>query len=81
LSDRQLHRLDEASKIELGYPHDFLATGMVRQHIYGGMFDLIDNHRAAHQLASTSAAKPPTPKRTETETDNESDNYLEEFVN
>jgi aryl-alcohol dehydrogenase-like predicted oxidoreductase len=79
LSEQQMHRLNEASKIELGYPHDFLATGMVRQHIYGGMFDLIDSNRSPKQLASTRAATASTRQRRETET--ESENYPEEFIN
>jgi diketogulonate reductase-like aldo/keto reductase len=43
LSPDHLHRLDAASAIELGFPHDFLrsATGV----IYGGMFDRIRRHR------------------------------------
>jgi diketogulonate reductase-like aldo/keto reductase len=40
-----VQRLDQVSRIALGYPHDFLASGMVRHHTYGGMFQAIDNHR------------------------------------
>jgi aryl-alcohol dehydrogenase-like predicted oxidoreductase len=45
LSREQLTRLDEASKIEVGFPHDFLAGGDIRTYMYGGMADVIDNHR------------------------------------
>ena len=43
LSKNQLTRLDEMSRIELGFPHDFLEQG--KQYIYGETFPLIDNHR------------------------------------
>lgn len=43
LSPEHLNRLDTASRIELGFPHDFLrsAAGV----IYGGMFEQIRRHR------------------------------------
>jgi aryl-alcohol dehydrogenase-like predicted oxidoreductase len=44
LPEKALQRLDEASKIELGFPHDFLVQG--RQFVFGETFPLIDNHRA-----------------------------------
>ncbi|MBP2680126.1 MAG: putative oxidoreductase, aryl-alcohol dehydrogenase like protein [Deltaproteobacteria bacterium] len=44
LGPEQLARLDEASKIDLGFPHDFLAQA--RSYIFGKTFPLIDNHRA-----------------------------------
>jgi aryl-alcohol dehydrogenase-like predicted oxidoreductase len=44
LSDEALQRLEEASKIELGFPHDFLVR--TRSIVYGEVFPLIDNHRA-----------------------------------
>ena len=34
--------LDEASRIELGFPHDFYARDMVRKFVYGGTRDLLD---------------------------------------
>ena len=46
LSAEHLARLDAASKIELGFPHDFLASGEIENIVYGGMFDKIDNHRS-----------------------------------
>ncbi|MGG3622212.1 aldo/keto reductase [Bacillus gobiensis] len=45
LSADHLKQLDEASKIELGFPHDFLKTDHVRSVIHGETFSLIDNHR------------------------------------
>jgi aryl-alcohol dehydrogenase-like predicted oxidoreductase len=41
LSAEQLKALDEASRIELGFPHDFYAKEMVRTFIYGGLRDRI----------------------------------------
>ena len=46
LTAEQLARLDEASKIELGFPHDFFKRDTVRGYVYGGTRELIDNHRA-----------------------------------
>ena len=43
LSQEQMNRLDDASRIELGFPLDFL--GGVRQIVYGKTFPLIDDHR------------------------------------
>ena len=43
LTEGQMHQLHEVSKIELGYPHDFLANA--QELIYGGTFEKIDNHR------------------------------------
>ncbi len=41
LSAEQMKALDEASRVELGFPHDFYAREMVRTLIYGGMRDQI----------------------------------------
>jgi len=38
-------RLDEVSKIELGFPHDFLASEGVREVAFAGTFDKIINYR------------------------------------
>jgi aryl-alcohol dehydrogenase-like predicted oxidoreductase len=43
LSPEHLARLDRASQISLGFPHDFLA--MAKPFIYGETFPLIDDHR------------------------------------
>jgi len=45
LSSGHLKRLDEASQIELGFPHDFLTQDGVRDIVYAGMYSQIDNHR------------------------------------
>jgi aryl-alcohol dehydrogenase-like predicted oxidoreductase len=45
LSEAQLRRLDEASRIELGFPHDFYAREMVRNFAYAGLRDRIDARR------------------------------------
>jgi aryl-alcohol dehydrogenase-like predicted oxidoreductase len=41
LSADQLKTLDEASRIELGFPHDLYAKEMVRALAYGGLRDQI----------------------------------------
>lgn len=43
LGPSQLAALDAASRVDLGFPHDFLLRG--RQYIYGKTFPLIDDHR------------------------------------
>ena len=45
LSDDQIQRLNEVSKIELGFPHDFLFTDAIRNIIYGGIYSSIYDHR------------------------------------
>jgi diketogulonate reductase-like aldo/keto reductase len=40
-SAEQMKALDEASRVELGFPHDFDAREMVRTFVYGGMRDPI----------------------------------------
>lgn len=42
LSDAQAAKLEAASAIDLGFPHDFLRE--TRHFTYGGMFDRIDRH-------------------------------------
>lgn len=44
LSSDQLKRLDEKSKIQLGFPHDFMSEA-AKIFLYGNTFSLIDNHR------------------------------------
>ena len=41
LSEDQLKTLDEASQIELGFPHDFFTKELPRTFLYGGMRDRI----------------------------------------
>jgi aryl-alcohol dehydrogenase-like predicted oxidoreductase len=44
LDEKQMRQLDEASRIELGFPHDFLAADHIREVVFGGTFDRLDNH-------------------------------------
>jgi aryl-alcohol dehydrogenase-like predicted oxidoreductase len=46
LTEAQLKRIDDISKIELGFPHDFLGSEIIRDIIYGGTFASIRNHRS-----------------------------------
>lgn len=46
LGEEHLSRLDQASSIELGFPHDFVNLESIKQIIYGDKLDLIDDHRA-----------------------------------
>ena len=41
LTTEQLARLDEASAIEMGFPHDFYERPLVKETVYGGMRDSI----------------------------------------
>lgn len=45
LTEAQLLRLHKVSEIELGFPHDFLASDGVLNVIHGGNQDKIHNHR------------------------------------
>jgi aryl-alcohol dehydrogenase-like predicted oxidoreductase len=45
LEPHQMERLQQATSIELGFPHEFLGRDYIRNLIYGGTFDLIDHHR------------------------------------
>ena len=51
LSPEQIEQLDKTSQIKLGFPHDFFKADMVRNFVYNGTFDKIDNHRYS-QLAN-----------------------------
>jgi aryl-alcohol dehydrogenase-like predicted oxidoreductase len=42
LSDEQMVRLNEVSRIERGFPHDFLESERVRDLLFGGTYDKID---------------------------------------
>lgn len=44
LSAEQMEKLSEASKIELGFPHNFLESDNIRDIIFGGTYNKIDNH-------------------------------------
>jgi aryl-alcohol dehydrogenase-like predicted oxidoreductase len=45
LSDEQMARLGKVSRIRLGFPHEFLASGLVRRLMYGDHADRIDAAR------------------------------------
>ncbi len=45
LGPEQIDRLERASKIDLGFPHDFLSGDEVRNLVTGGTFHRVDNHR------------------------------------
>ncbi len=42
LARDQIDRLDAASQVELGFPHDFYANPMVQNLVSGGMWDKLD---------------------------------------
>jgi len=42
LSDEQMRRLDEVSRIDLGFPHEFLAKPAIRARVYAGTYEQID---------------------------------------
>jgi aryl-alcohol dehydrogenase-like predicted oxidoreductase len=45
LSDDQLATLDDASQVDLGFPHNFLSDPNIRDVASGGSWERIDNHR------------------------------------
>lgn len=45
LSPAHLQPLDEVSKIELGFSHNFLQNDAIRDRLFGGIFNTIENHR------------------------------------
>lgn len=44
LTNDQIKKLDEVSGIEPGFPHEFLEKDSIRDIMFGGTFDKIDNH-------------------------------------
>ncbi len=44
LNEEQIAKLNEASKIDLGFPHTFLNGEYVRDLVFGGTYSKIDNH-------------------------------------
>jgi aryl-alcohol dehydrogenase-like predicted oxidoreductase len=46
LTTEQMKMLNEVSKIELGFPHDFLNSERIKDIIYGGTYSLIRNTNA-----------------------------------
>jgi aryl-alcohol dehydrogenase-like predicted oxidoreductase len=45
LDEEHVQKLNDVSRIELGFPHDFYTSEMVTNFTYGGLRDRIDNHR------------------------------------
>lgn len=46
LSNEQIVKLDEVSKFDLGFPHDFLASDNVKNILSGETWGKVENHRA-----------------------------------
>ncbi len=46
LPEAALEKLNEISKIELGFPHEFLKSDGVKDQAFGGMYEKLDNHRS-----------------------------------
>jgi len=44
LEAEQLGKLDEVSRIVLGYPHDFVNLERIKKQVFGELGPLIDNH-------------------------------------
>lgn len=45
LDEEHMARLEEATRVDLGFPHDFLAREYIRNLTHAGTWDRIDNHR------------------------------------
>jgi aryl-alcohol dehydrogenase-like predicted oxidoreductase len=45
LTEEHIRRLDEVSRIELGFPHDFYADPVRRDRLFGGLYSRIADHR------------------------------------
>ncbi|MFO1352806.1 MAG: aldo/keto reductase [Gammaproteobacteria bacterium] len=50
LTADEMARLDAASRIELGFPHDFLARPRLIEQRFGGTQSLLDNHRPLRHM-------------------------------
>jgi len=48
----QLDRLDTSSRVDLGFPHDFLRGDMVRGLLHGNIAHLIDDHRGQYPFTA-----------------------------
>lgn len=46
LDDAQMERLDAASRVDLGFPHEFIASDYARRILTSNSDDRFDNHRA-----------------------------------
>ncbi len=45
LNADDMKRLNDVSAIEMGFPYEFLESNPIREIVYGGMYDAIENHR------------------------------------
>jgi aryl-alcohol dehydrogenase-like predicted oxidoreductase len=45
LTEEHMAKLNEVSTINYGFPHEFLSSDFVRDLVFGGTFEKIDNHR------------------------------------
>jgi aryl-alcohol dehydrogenase-like predicted oxidoreductase len=45
LSDKQLAALDEVSRVDLGFPHNFVTDPNILDIVSGGSWERLDNHR------------------------------------
>jgi aryl-alcohol dehydrogenase-like predicted oxidoreductase len=45
LSQKDLDRLNRVSKIDLGFPHEFLTSDAIKDIVFAGTYNKIDNHR------------------------------------
>jgi aryl-alcohol dehydrogenase-like predicted oxidoreductase len=45
LEEKHLRKLDEVSRIELGFPHEFFQIETTQAFAFGGCQDRLDNHR------------------------------------
>ncbi|MEO0340810.1 MAG: aldo/keto reductase, partial [Bacteroidota bacterium] len=48
IPEEQMNKLDEASKVDLGFPHDFVMRPGAQKMIYGGMVHQIDGNENMH---------------------------------
>jgi aryl-alcohol dehydrogenase-like predicted oxidoreductase len=51
LDDQHVRRLDEASSIELGFPHDFLRQENIKRIVYGDRYELVEDRRLVGRRA------------------------------
>ncbi|HZD74128.1 MAG TPA: aldo/keto reductase [Actinomycetota bacterium] len=61
LDDPQLRRLDEVSRVDEGFPHDFLRDEQVKQLAHGDAWRRIDHQRARAVATELSRPQPPAP--------------------
>jgi aryl-alcohol dehydrogenase-like predicted oxidoreductase len=48
LPETHFNRLQEVSQIELGFPHEFLATTGVQDVLFGGTYSQVENHQRSY---------------------------------